>query len=141
MALVDSESAFKKRCEQLQGLGGEGRGASRISQNQVSDAEIAKLADTICGTPTLEDWQSKKLICSRPRKRDCCSDVFCQNWRSFIEPQCFCKSNRMVGPRGTRLLIEGLWLCLHVTHLCQSTMANQNQQARAEATEDTTFFF
>ena len=26
-------------------------------------------------------WESKKLICLRPRKWDCCSDLFCQNWR------------------------------------------------------------
>ena len=54
-------------------------------------------------------WESKKLICLRPRKWDCCSDLFCQNWRGFNEPQCFCKSNRMAGSRGTRLLIEDLW--------------------------------
>ena len=30
--------------------------------------------------------------------------------------------NRMAGSRGTRLLIEGLQPCLHVAHLCQSTM-------------------
>ena len=67
-------------------------------------------------------WESKKLICLRPRKQDCCSDLFCQNWRSFNEPQCFCKSNRMAGCRGTRLPIEGLWPRLHVAHLCQSTI-------------------
>ena len=67
MALVDSESAFKKRCEQLQvGLAekAEAQNLSTFStfafaagspQNQVSDAEITKLADTIYGTPTLGD--------------------------------------------------------------------------------------
>ena len=67
-------------------------------------------------------WESKKLICLRPRKWDCCSDLFCQNWRGFNEPQCFCKSNKMARSRGTRLLIEGLWPRLHVAHLCQRTM-------------------
>ena len=59
MALVDSESAFKKRCEQLQtGLAdkAEAQNLTTFStfafsagspQNQVSDAEIAKLAETI----------------------------------------------------------------------------------------------
>ena len=67
MALVDSESAFKKRCEQLQvGLAekAEAQNLNTFStfafavgspQNQVSDAEITKLADTIYGTPTLGD--------------------------------------------------------------------------------------
>ena len=67
MALVDSESAFRKRCEQLQtGLAdkAEAQNLTTFStfafsagspQNQVSDAEIAKLAETIYGTPTLGD--------------------------------------------------------------------------------------
>ena len=67
MALVDSESAFKKRCEQLQVGLAEKAEAQHLNtfstfafavgspQNQVSDAEITKLADTIYGTPTLGD--------------------------------------------------------------------------------------
>ena len=52
--------------------------------------------------------ESKKPMCLQPRKWDCCSDLFCQNWRSFNKQQCFCKSNGTAGSRGTRLLIEGL---------------------------------
>ena len=67
MALVDSESAFRKRCEQLQtGLADKAEAQNLTTfptfafsagspQNQVSDAEIAKLAETIYGTPTLGD--------------------------------------------------------------------------------------
>ena len=83
-----------------------------------------------CGCDRIKLWdamedhflESKKLMCLRPRKWDCCSDLFCQHWRGFNKPQCFGKSNRMAGFRGTRLLIEGLQRCLHVAHLCQSTM-------------------
>ena len=67
MALVDSESAFKKRCEQLQpGLAEKAEAQNLTSfstfafsvgspQNQVSDAEITKLAETLYSTPTLGD--------------------------------------------------------------------------------------
>ena len=67
MALVDSESAFRKRCEQLQaGLADKAEAQSLTSfstfafsvgspQNQVSDAEITKLVESIYGTPTLGD--------------------------------------------------------------------------------------
>ena len=67
MALVDSESAFKKRCDQLQAGLAEKAEAQNLTtfstfafsagspQNQVSDAEINKLAESIYGTPTLGD--------------------------------------------------------------------------------------
>ena len=67
MALVDSESAFRKRCEQLQaGLADKTEAQSLTTfstfafsvgspQNQVSDAEITKLAESIYGTPSLGD--------------------------------------------------------------------------------------
>ena len=67
MALVDSESAFKKRCEQLQtGLAEKAEAQSLTTfsmfafavgspQNQVTDAEISKLAESLYGTPTLGD--------------------------------------------------------------------------------------
>ena len=67
-------------------------------------------------------WSPKKLMCLRRRKWDCCSDLFCQNQHAFNKPQCFCKSNRMAGSRGTPLLIQCLQPRLHVAHLCQSTM-------------------
>ena len=66
--------------------------------------------------------ESKKPMCLRPRKWDCCSDLFCEKWRSFNKKHYFCKCNGMAGFRGTRLLIEGLWPRLHVANLCQSTM-------------------
>ena len=82
---------------------------------------IFLIANTWSGTG--EDLlESKKLMCLRSRKWDCCSDLFCQNWRSFNKRQCFCKSNGMAGSRGTLLLIEGLQPRLHVANLCQSTM-------------------
>ena len=52
--------------------------------------------------------ESKKPMCLRPRKWDCCSDLFSEKWRSFTKKQYFCKCNGMAGFRGTRLLIEGL---------------------------------
>ena len=67
MALVDSESAFRKRCDQLQaGLADKTEAQSLTTfstfafsvgspQNQVSDAEITKLAESIYGTPSLGD--------------------------------------------------------------------------------------
>ena len=48
--------------------------------------------------------------------------IICQNSHGFNKPQCFCKSNRMAGSRGTPLLIQCLQPRLHVAHLCQSTM-------------------
>ena len=67
--------------------------------------------------------ESKKPMCLRPRKWDCCSDCFCQNWRSFNKQPRFCKSNGTAGsrvadwsspaPRGAKE---------HVANLCQSTM-------------------
>ena len=41
------------------------------------------------------------------KPKDCCSDLFCQNWRSFNKQQRFCKCNRTARSRGTRLLTEG----------------------------------
>ena len=35
--------------------------------------------------------ESKKPMCLRPRKWDCCSDLFCEKWRSFAKKQYFCK--------------------------------------------------
>ena len=67
MALVDSESAFRKRCDQLQaGLADKTEAQSLTTfstfafsvgspQNQVSDTEITKLAESIYGTPSLGD--------------------------------------------------------------------------------------
>eukprot|EP00435_Cladocopium_sp_Y103_P051004 s3063_g15.t1 len=67
MALVDSESAFKKRCEQLQpGLAAKAEAqnlktfstfafAAGSPQNQVSDVEIGKLAESLYRNPTLGD--------------------------------------------------------------------------------------
>lgn len=67
MALVDCDSAFKKRCEQLQPGLSEKAEAQNLTaffdvcfysgspQNQVSDAEITKLAETLHGTPNLGD--------------------------------------------------------------------------------------
>ena len=40
-------------------------------------------------------------MCLRPRKWDCCSDLFCQNWRSFNKQQRSCKSNGTTGSRAT----------------------------------------
>ena len=66
---------------------------------------IFLIANTWSGTG--EDLlESKKLMCLRSRKWDCCSDLFCQNWRSFNKRQCFCKSNGMAGSRGTLLLLK-----------------------------------
>ena len=41
--------------------------------------------------------ESKKPMCLRHLKWDCCSDLFSQNCPSFNKQQCFCKSNGMAG--------------------------------------------
>ena len=61
-----------------------------------------------CWTGEDHFLESKKPMCLRPRKWDCCSDLFCEKWRSFNKKQYSCKCNGMAGFRGTRLLIEGL---------------------------------
>ena len=75
-----------------------------------------------CWTGEDHFLESKKPMCLRPRKWDCCSDLFCEKLRSFNKKQYSCKCNGMAGFRGTRLLIEGLYPRLHVANLCQSTM-------------------
>ena len=66
--------------------------------------------------------ESKKPMCLRPRKWDCCSDPFCQNWRSFNKQQRFCKCRipgntvadwRFPAQSGAKG---------QVANLCQSTM-------------------
>ena len=62
-----------------------------------------------CWTGEDHFLESKKPMCLRPRKWDCCSDLFCEKLRSFNKKQYSCKCNGMAGFRGTRLLIEGLY--------------------------------
>ena len=62
------------------------------------------------------------------KPKDCCSDLFCQNWRSFNKQQRFCKCNRTARSRGTRLLTEGFqpspaW-SKRVANLCQHVVWN-----------------
>ena len=62
-----------------------------------------------CNTGEDHFLESKKPMCLRPQKWNCCSDLFCEKLRSFNKKQYSCKCNGMAGFRGTRLLIEGLY--------------------------------
>jgi hypothetical protein len=84
--------------------------AKTVNLLRLVQREFSNGAPTVGPTGTGEDHflEPKKPVCLRPRKWDCCSDLFCEKLRSFNKKQYSCKCNGMAGFRGTRLLIQGL---------------------------------